>query len=114
MQVEIINKMGEVLTVSSKHAFEIRVWAVLHYLNERESNPPSRNTHQINCYLVGNWKQTKALLDDLEVKGYIEQDLELKIYQLTSSGREKLPVLRNAFRGLSDEKLDSFIKKARL
>jgi DNA-binding PadR family transcriptional regulator len=87
--------------------------AVLYYLNEKESTPYSRNMHHIQCYLVTNHSQTKSILKELEEKGFIVQDLERKVFSITDSGKEKLPVLLKAFKILSEDTLDPFIDRAR-
>ncbi len=90
----------------------MRVWAILHHLDERRDHDDTSKLWDLQIYLRSNWKATKSDVEFAISQGWVSADESQRNFTITDAGRKQLAVLRPALESFYAAQMRRFREKA--
>ena len=90
----------------------MRVWAILHYLDERRGEEEDCKLFDLQIYLRSNWKATKSDVEFAVKIGWVSFDKSRRSFAITEPGRKHLAVLRPALESFYAAQMRRFRERA--
>src|SRR3990172_10016250 len=93
---------------ASKNPLDVRVWALLHYLDYA---PSPCHLFELQTYLRGNWPATRELVEISISRGWVVADADHRKFSITDPGRRYLTDLRRVLEPLYAEAMGPFRRR---
>jgi predicted transcriptional regulator len=96
--------------MARKHPLEVRVWAILHFIEDARIKETPCKQFDLTIYLRSNWKATRELVDFAMSNGWIKRDEATRTFRITDEGRLYLVEIRKVLDPLRRSEIAGFLR----